>query len=99
MGRGFAPASMSMIPLLHNAYTQNLEILVTVQAAGILNFLDFFSYMGSGLQNLRGTPQLLMMAKGEKDTKDPLPFECFFAPFSKRKSPRNDFGGKLVDLS
>ena len=55
--------------------------------------------MGSGLQNLRGTPQLLMMAKGEKGMKDPLPFECFFAPFSKRKSPRNDFGGKLVDLS
>ena len=93
MGRGFAPASMSMIPLLHNAYTQNREILVTVQAAGI------FSYMGSGLQNLRGTPQLLMMAKGEKGTKDPLPFECFFAPFSKRKSPGNDVGGKLVDLS
>ena len=55
--------------------------------------------MGSGLQNLSGTPQLLMMAKGEKGTKDPIPTECFLAPFSKRKSPRNDVGGRLVGLS
>ena len=55
--------------------------------------------MGSGFQNFRGTPQLLMMAKGEKGAKDPLPTECFFAPFSKRKSPRNDVGGRLVGRS
>ena len=40
-----------------------------------------------------------MMAKGEKGTKDPIPTECFLAPFSKRKSPRNDVGGMLVGLS
>ena len=100
MGRGFAPASMSMIPLLHNAYTQNLEILVTVQAAGILNFPAFFPTWDQGFKT-SGVPHnlLLMMAKGEKGTKDPLPPECFFAPFSKRKSPRNDVGGRLVGLS
>ena len=48
--RGFAPASMSMIPLLHNAYTQNLEILVTVQAAGILNFPAFFPTWDQGFK-------------------------------------------------
>ena len=41
MGRGFAPVSMSMIPRLHIAHTQNHEILVTAQAAGILNFPAF----------------------------------------------------------
>ena len=33
VGRGFVPASMNTIPSLHIAYTQNLEILVTAQAA------------------------------------------------------------------
>lgn len=48
MGRGFALVSMSMIPLLHNAQTQNLEILVTVQAAGILNFPALFPTWDQG---------------------------------------------------
>ena len=42
--------------------------------------------MGSGLQNLRGTPQLLMMAKGEKGTKDPLLTECFSPHFLEGKA-------------
>ena len=79
MGRGFAPVSMSMIPRLHIAYTQNNEILVTTQAAGILIFLLFVN-MGSGFQNLRGTPRLLMMLKGEKGTMDPLPTDVLFRP-------------------
>ena len=41
VGRGFVPAAMTMIPRLHIAYTQNLEILVTAQDAGILNFPAF----------------------------------------------------------
>ena len=39
MGRGFGVDEHDSP--LHNAYTQNLEILVTVQAAGILNFPAF----------------------------------------------------------
>ena len=41
---------MSMIPLLHNAYTQNREVLVTVQAAGILNFPAFFPTWDQGFK-------------------------------------------------
>ena len=41
MERGFAPVSMSLIPRLDIAYTQNHEILVKAQAAGILNFPAF----------------------------------------------------------
>ena len=88
-----------MIPLLHNAYTQYLEILVTVQAAGILNFPAFCPTWDQGSKTSGVPPRLLMMAKGEKGTKDPLAIECFFDPFSKRKIPRNDVGGRLVGLT
>ena len=49
--------------------------------------------MGSGLKNLWGTPQLLMMAKGEKGTKDPSPLSAFSPYFLKGKALR-DVGGK-----
>ena len=46
MGRGFGVDEHDSP--LHNAYTQNLEILVTIQAAGILNFPAFFPKWDQG---------------------------------------------------